>query len=67
MNSVVKVLLTIFLVLLLLFCTIALIGAFSLEDNEEIATGRLILVILGELVAIGGLWRLYGRRGRTAV
>lgn len=62
MNKLVKILLTVVLVLLLLFCTIAIIGAFSLDENEEIATGRLIAVIIGELVAIGGLYSLYRRR-----
>ena len=64
MNKALKVLLTLVLVLLLLFCTIAIIGAFSLDENEEINTGRLIMVIIGELIAIGGLWSLYRGRGR---
>jgi hypothetical protein len=67
MNTAVKVLLTIVLVLLLLFCTIAIIGAFSLDDNETVNTGRLILVIMGEIVAIGGLWSLWRGRRATAV
>lgn len=62
MNKAGKILLTVFLVLLLLFCTIAIIGAFSLAENETIDTGRLILVIIGEIVAIGGLYALYRRR-----
>ena len=64
MNTALKLLVTIVLVMLLLFCTIAIIGAFSLDDNETINTGRLILVIIGELIAIGGLWSLW--RGRSA-
>lgn len=65
MNKALKILLTIVLVLLLLFCTIALIGAFSLDENETIDTGRLIAVIIGELIAIAGLWKLW-RGGRSA-
>ena len=64
MNNVVKVLLTILLVLLLLFCTLALFGAASLDEGETVDTGKLILVIIGELVAIAGLWSLW--RGRRA-
>lgn len=66
MNTVVKVLLTIVLVLLFLFCTIAIIGAFSLDENETINTGRLILVIIGEIIAVFGLVALWRGRGRSA-
>ena len=64
MNTAVKVLLTIVLVLLLAFCTIAIIGAFSLDPGEEIVVGRLIAVIIGEIVAVVGLVRLW--RGGSA-
>ena len=60
MNTAVKVLLTIVLVLLLAFCTLAIVGAFSLDPGEEIVVGRLIAVIVGEIVAVVGLiaiWR----------
>jgi hypothetical protein len=68
MNTIARVLLTIVLVLLFLFCTIAIIGAFNLDANETINTGRLILVIIGELIAIGGLVSLWrGRSARRAV
>jgi hypothetical protein len=67
MNTALKVLLTIVLVLLLLFCTIAIIGAFSLDDNETINTGRLIMVIIGEIIAVGGLWSLWRRKPPAAV
>jgi hypothetical protein len=61
MNKAAKILLTVVLVLLLLFCTIAIIGAFNLADNETINTGRLIAVIVGEIVAVGGLIALWRR------
>jgi hypothetical protein len=70
MNTALRVLVTIVLVLLFLFCTIAIIGAFNLDAGETINTGRLILVIIGELIAIGGLvtlWRGRGRRRDPAV
>lgn len=63
MNTAVRVILTIVLVLLLLFSTIAIIGAFNLDPGEEIVVGRLILVIIGEIIAVGGLIALWrGRR-----
>lgn len=66
MNTAVRILLTIVLVLLLLFCTIAIIGAFNLDPGEKIVVGRLILVIIGEIIAVGGLIALWrGRRGAT--
>ncbi|MCW2967872.1 MAG: hypothetical protein JWM71_1644 [Solirubrobacteraceae bacterium] len=58
-----KILLSIVLVLLALFCTIAIIGAFNLDPGETVNTGRLILIIIGEIIAIGGLIALW--RGRT--
>ncbi len=68
MNTAARVLLTLVLVLLFLFCTIAIVGAFNLDANETINTGRLILVIIGELIAIGGLVALWrGRARRRAV
>jgi multisubunit Na+/H+ antiporter MnhG subunit len=63
MNKALKILVSIVLVLLFLFCTIAIVGAFSLDENETINTGRLIAVIVGELIAIGGLIALW--RGRS--
>ena len=65
MSGIGRILLTIVLVLLLLFCTIAIIGAFSLDPGETVNTGRLILVIIGELVAIGGLVALWRGRKRA--
>jgi hypothetical protein len=65
MSSVARVLLTIVLVLVFLFCTIAIIGALNLGPNEEVNTGRLIIIIIGEIVAIGGLISLWRGRNRT--
>jgi hypothetical protein len=62
MNTALKVLLTIFLVLLLAFFTIAIVGAFNLDPGEEIVAGRLAAVIVGELIAIVGLYSLWRRR-----
>jgi hypothetical protein len=62
MNKAARILLTIVLVLLALFCTIAIIGAFSLDENEVVDKGKLALVIIGEIVALGGLWALWRRR-----
>ena len=64
MNTAVKVLVSIVLFLLFAFCTIAIIGAFNLDPGETINGGRLAAVIVGEIVAIFGLIRLW--RGRSA-
>jgi uncharacterized membrane protein YccC len=66
MNTLVKVLLTIVLVLLLAFCTIAIVGAFNLDPGEEIVAGRLAAVIVGEIVAIAGLWAVWRKRAPAA-
>jgi len=62
MNTAVKVLLTVVLVLLLAFCTIAIIGAFSLDPGEKIVAGRLAAVIVGEIVAVFGLVAIWRKR-----
>jgi hypothetical protein len=66
MNTAVKVLVTIVLVLLLAFCTIAIVGAFSLDPGETINKGRLAAVIVGEIIAVVGLVGLWRKRGVTA-
>ena len=65
MNTLVKVVLTIVLVLLLAFCTIAIIGAFNLDPGEKIIAGRLAAVILGEIIAIVGLVAVWRRKAPT--
>ena len=65
MAPVAKVLLTIVLVLLALFCTIAIIGAFNLNPGETVNTGRLIIIIIGEIVAVSGLIALWRGRKRA--
>lgn len=70
MNPALRILLTIVLVLMLLFCTIAIIGAFNLGPNETVNTGKLTIIIIGELIAIGGLvslWRARRARSTTPV
>jgi uncharacterized membrane protein YccC len=66
MNKALKVLISIVLFLLFAFCTIAIVGAFNLDPGETINSGRLAAVIVGEIVAIGGLIALWRRRAPAA-